>query len=90
MGNHSHVVEYLAKLDIHSAYHLHHGQEQGKEQHPTFYLYRNQLKPYHIDYCFLSALMAKQMQSIAVGDYDFWIKYSDHVPIIVTLSPLNL
>jgi exodeoxyribonuclease III len=86
IGNHSHVVEYLADRGIHSAYHLHHGQEQGKEQHPTFYLYRNQLKPYHMDYCFLSASMATQIQSVEVGDYDFWIKHSDHVPLIVTLA----
>jgi exodeoxyribonuclease III len=85
-ANHSNVVKYLADCDIHSAYHLHHQQEQGKEQHPTFYLYRNQLKPYHLDYCFLSSAIATQIQSVEIGDYDFWIKYSDHVPLIVTLA----
>jgi exodeoxyribonuclease-3 len=53
-GNHTNVVKYLADKGIHSAYHLHHQQMQGKEQHPTFYLYRHQNKPYHLDYCFVS------------------------------------
>jgi len=82
IGNHSHVVERLAGKGIHSAYHLHHQQIQGKEQHPTFYLYRHQLKPYHLDYCFVSADLAKQIVSVEVGEHEFWSEYSDHVPLI--------
>ena len=85
-GNHTNVVKYLAERDIQSAYHRHHQQAQGKEQHPTFYLYRNQLKPYHMDYCFLSLAMAERIKSVEVGDYDFWTKYSDHVPLMVTIT----
>ena len=51
-GNHTTVVEYLKKRGIHSTYHHHFTQAQGKEQHPTFYLYRDETKPYHLDYCF--------------------------------------
>lgn len=85
VGNHSHVVDRLKKKGISSCYHFHYKQEQGKEEHPTFYLYRNKDKPYHLDYCFVSADLAGKVQSVEIGDYDSWIKYSDHVPVIVTI-----
>lgn len=87
-GNHSNVVKYLEERGIHSAYHLHHKQIQGKEAHPTFYLYRHQNKPYHIDYCFVSEDMAKRVRAVEVGDHAFWCAYSDHVPLIVTLDEI--
>jgi exodeoxyribonuclease-3 len=37
-GNHSNVVKFLQEKEIYSAYHLHHQQTQGEEQHPTFLL----------------------------------------------------
>ncbi len=51
-GNHSNVVKRLAIKGISSCYHLHYNQIQGKEMHPTLYLYRHRDKPYHLDYCF--------------------------------------
>ncbi|MEP6713424.1 MAG: endonuclease/exonuclease/phosphatase family protein [Ferruginibacter sp.] len=85
-GNHSNVVKFLESKGIFSTYHLHHKQAQGTEEHPTLYLYRHQDKPYHIDYCFVSADMAEKLESVEIGDYDFWTKYSDHVPVIVTFD----
>ncbi len=85
-GNHSHVVEYLEAKGIFSTYHLHHKQTQGKEEHPTQYMYRHRDKPYHLDYCFVSKDLAKKLKSVEIGEYDFWVKYSDHVPVIVTFD----
>jgi exonuclease III len=85
-GNHSHVVKRLEEKGVYSCYHLHHQQIQGKEEHPTHYLYRQKDKPYHLDYCFVSADMAKKISSVEIGNYDFWSQYSDHVPVIVTLD----
>lgn len=85
-GNHSNVVKFLAEKEIYSAYHVHHQQEQGKEKHPTYYLYRHLDKPYHLDYCFISADLAGKLQSVEIGDYDYWIRYSDHVPVIITFK----
>jgi len=85
-GNHSNVVKRLEEKGIFSSYHLHHKQAQGKEQHPTLYMYRHKNKPYHIDYCFVSADLAKKIQSVEIGDYKYWKKHSDHVPLIVTLG----
>lgn len=85
-GNHSNVVKKLADKGIVSCYHLHYKQEQGREQHPTHYLYRHLDKPYHLDYCFASKDIAKKIISVEVGDHAYWCKYSDHVPVMVTFK----
>jgi exonuclease III len=85
-GNHSDVVQYLGKKNIQSCYHKHHSQEHGTEEHPTFYLYRHQDKPYHIDYCFASKKVLSHLTDVQVGDYNSWKKYSDHVPVITTFK----
>ena len=86
IGNHSHVVKELEAKKIYSTYHLYHRQEQGKEKHPTLYMYRHKDKPYHIDYCFASAGLAENLQSVEIGRHKFWTQYSDHVPVIVTFK----
>ena len=85
-NNHSSVVTFLEKKGIFSTYHLHHKQQQGTEEHPTFYLYRHQNKPYHLDYCFASKDFINILQSVEIGDFDFWTKHSDHVPVMVTFD----
>ena len=86
LSNHSSVVEALAERGIFSTYHLYHKQIQGKEQHPTYFMYRHSDKPYHIDYCFASSGIIKQLQSVEIREYDAWIKYSDHVPVMITFD----
>ena len=85
-GNHSHVVDHLATKNIHSIYHHRYKQIQGKEKHPTFYLYKHEDKPYHLDYCFASSSLLQHLKSIKVGDYVSWKMYSDHVPLIVNFN----
>src|SRR4030095_8014590 len=86
VGNHSAVVSRLEKKGIHSAYHRHFNLVQGKEEHPTLYMYRHKDKCYHIDYCFASEDMIEKLQSVEVGEYEFWRRYSDHVPVIATFN----
>jgi exodeoxyribonuclease-3 len=86
VGNHSHVVSRLAEKGIVSCYHQHHQQEQGKEKHPTLYLYRHKDKPYHLDYCFASADLAEKIKLVEVGKHAYWTKHSDHVPVIITFD----
>lgn len=88
IGSHSHVVKYLEEKGIVSLYHLFYNQKQGEELHPTLYMYRHKDKPYHIDYCFASLELATRLKSVEIGEFDFWIKYSDHVPLIVTFDVL--
>lgn len=84
IGNHSTVVQKLEIKGIYSVYHKYYNQIQGQEQHPTLYLHRSREKPYHIDYCFVSEDFLNKLESVEIGSYDYWIKFSDHVPIIVS------
>ncbi len=86
VGNHSTVVKVLKDKGIVSTYHTYYKQEQGTEAHPTFYLFRHKNKPYHLDYCFVSAEMAAKLKSVEIGEHRVWKKYSDHVPVIVTFK----
>ncbi len=85
-GNHSTVVKTLEAKNIFSLYHHHFNQQQGKEHHPTFYLHRNIQKPYHLDYCFASNDLVKNLLTVEVGEHSFWAKYSDHVPVMATFN----
>jgi len=83
VGNHSTVVGFLKNRGIQSAYHRHFKRKQGKEEHPTFYLYRQKEKSYHIDYCFASKDLIRKLQSVEIGCFEDWSIHSDHVPVIV-------
>jgi len=85
-GNHTDVVAWLEKKEIYSTYHHHFKQVQGKEEHATFYLYRHEDKPYHLDYCFASKHFMDKLQSVEVGPYNDWKHHSDHKPVIVTFG----
>jgi len=82
-GNHTALVALLEEQNIYSTYHLYYQQLQGKEAHPTFYLYRHQDKPYHLDYCFASTDFIQKMKTVTVGTYEDWYKYSDHQPLAI-------
>lgn len=86
VGNHSDVVRTLEEKNIHSIYHKYYISEQGTEKHPTFFLQRNPNKPYHIDYCFASADIYDKLQTLEIGAYENWIRYSDHSPVIINLD----
>lgn len=85
-GNHSTVVRKLEEKGIVSAYHHYYQQQQGKEKHPTQYMYRHKDKPYHLDYCFASADMLRYLKSVEIGSHKNWSLYSDHVPVITTFK----
>ena len=85
VGNHSDVVKFLASKNVHSAYHEHFSQTQGKERHSTLYMYRQKDKAYHIDYCFLSEDLLGSLENVEIGHFKKWMRHSDHVPVIITL-----
>ena len=85
-SNHSNVVKLLEDRKIFSLYHLYNKQIQGKEQHPTYFMYRHKNRPYHIDYCFASANLVSKLKTVEIGDFAFWKTYSDHSPLIVEFN----
>lgn len=86
VGNHSALVEKLAEKNISSCYHLYHSQQQGKEKHPTQFMYRHKDKPYHLDYCFASGDLTARLKNVQIGRHSYWSKHSDHVPVIVSFG----
>jgi exodeoxyribonuclease III len=78
----------LKQKGIYSAYHQFYNQKQGAEEHPTLFMYRHRDKPYHIDYCFASTHFIEKLQSVEIGNYEQWIKLSDHMPVIVSFDSL--
>jgi exonuclease III len=85
-GNHSAVVDFLARKEIHSTYHKFHDQIQGKEKHDTWFMYRHKNKPYHLDYCFASDDLINKLSDVEIGGHRKWCKHSDHTPLIVTFN----
>jgi hypothetical protein len=84
--SHSMLVEKLADLKIFSTYHQHLNLAQGIEEHPTYFMYRHQNKPYHIDYCFASEEFIYKLETVEIGTHEEWANYSDHAPLIVSFK----
>ena len=85
-GNFSKTLQFLEEQDFKSLYHLAEQESYGKETQPTFYLYRNKEKPYHLDYCVLHQNLIQYGFNIEVGKFDKWIKFSDHVPLFININ----
>lgn len=83
--NHTGVIQELQALGIESLYHYQTNETPGTETQPTFYLHRKEVKPYHIDYTFLSSDLLKGSR-LDIGNFHDWIQVSDHMPIITLLG----
>ena len=85
-NDHKYVIEELEKKEIESSYHYFFSEKQGEETRPTFYYHHKKEKPFHIDFCFLSKNLRERLSKVEIGKYENWIKYSDHVPIIIEIQ----
>ncbi len=82
-GAYGELISNLSNSHMVSAYHMLYEEEHGSESNPTFYMYRNENKPYHMDYCFCNEGIIK---SLSIGWYFDWIKYSDHMPLCLEIN----
>jgi hypothetical protein len=82
--NHTEVVRLFEGHGLISSYHSHHGEKQGAETRRTYYFYRHQDKPFHIDDVF--APTSWRLGSVEVGSFGEWGKLSDHVSVVVDSS----
>jgi len=82
--NHTDVVRELSALGLESCYHHHFSEDQGKETQPTFFLHRNPVKKYHIDYAFASKHWL--VKHVKVGLISDWLSESDHMPLVFDLE----
>lgn len=76
---HKNISNQLKQINLHSVYHYFFDEKEGEETRPTFFLYRNFDKPYHIDYAFIKK---QKIINFEIGNLEF-IKHSDHLPIIL-------
>lgn len=82
----SRLTELMDSIGLASAYHHIASEEFGRESRPTYYHYRDQSRPFHIDFCFVPKIWLKRIRSVEVGDFDNWGAHSDHMPIIVDVD----
>ena len=81
--DHPPIVERLALLGLRSAYHDHHGVEQGVDEATTFISSAD--GRYMIDHIFVPRTWT--VASFEVGDVDTWRGRSDHMPLIAEVEP---
>jgi len=81
--NHSDVIKELSDMGLGSLYHQYFTETQGDESIPTFYLHKNKMKSYHIDYAFISKKYHNS--TIEIGQSDKWLELSDHMPLEIEL-----
>ena len=72
------------ELGLVSAYHEFSRETPGEETQHTYYRYRRESKPFHIDYCFLPESWSDRITGVKVGTYGEW-RMSDHRPLTVSL-----
>jgi len=85
-NNFSNINELLDGLGFHSSYHTYYNHDFGNEPQGTFFHTKKQDKPYHIDYIFTK--FSTELESVNIGSYEEWIKYSDHVPVSIEIKSL--
>ncbi len=85
-GNFTETFQFLEEHNYTSLYHSANKEQYGKETLATFYLYRNEEKPYHLDYCVVHKNIIQSGFKISLGTYDEWLRMSDHVPIFVEIE----
>ena len=68
-----------------SLYHAQSSEAQGAESAATHFFWRQQARPFHIDYAFASRSLVEADASLTIGRPDRWLPLSDHMPLIVDL-----
>jgi exodeoxyribonuclease III len=74
-------LEDVEQSGVRSLYHHFFNEPYGEEAFPTFFMYRHETRPFHIDYVFASDGMRLRMKSFAVGKHSEWSVHSDHMPL---------
>lgn len=83
---HLKVVGELASIGLVSAYHSLTNTSAGLEKDPTYYMYRHDYRPYHIDYFFCQK---EWINTSVIGRYEDWMLYSDHMPVLLEIDCEN-
>ncbi len=82
-ASHTNLMNEWDKLGLKSCYHLKTSEEPGFETDYTFYMYRKELKKYHIDYSFCREEIFRDFTIYRDSES---LSYSDHFPIILDVD----
>jgi hypothetical protein len=85
-ANHSALVRELEGLGLESVYHAFHGESHGAESRHTYFQWRRQSLPYHIDYCFAPQDWISRVVDVQVGAFEDWKELSDHRPLMAEFA----
>ena len=55
----------------------------GEEKQSTLFHTKDKNKPYFIDYLYVKNIIVNNFK---IGDYEKWISFSDHMPLIAELK----
>jgi hypothetical protein len=83
-NNFQEINDFLVKNGFRSVYHEYFQQNLGKERDPTFYHTKSIKSPYHIDYIYTNR--PDLIESVEIGSHDKWMRFSDHVPIVLNIN----
>lgn len=81
---HGVFVDAARQLGLVSVYHTQSGEEHGSETHNTYRHGSIAAKPFHLDYCFVSAGLAAAATVSVLGSA-VWCQRSDHSPIVLDI-----
>ena len=72
------------ELGLVSAYHHFFGESYGEETRASYYHWKKEANPFHIDYCFVPDAWVDRLTSVEVGSFAAWPQ-SDHRPLTVDI-----
>jgi exodeoxyribonuclease-3 len=81
---HFKFVECAREADLLSVYHEQSGEAHGEETQTTFRKGRETPTSFHIDYCFVSASLAKAAL-VSIPSSRLWLDRSDHSPVVLDI-----
>lgn len=82
-NNFLNINNKLKQLNFLSSYHKKTSEELGDETKATLFHTKNRDKKYFIDYIYMKGM---KINKIDIGEYDNWISYSDHMPVIANFT----
>ena len=83
INNFKSINQKLNEFNFFSAYHQTTKENFGEEKQSTLFHTKDKNKPYFIDYLYVKNIIVNNFK---IGDYEKWISFSDHMPLIAELK----
>jgi len=84
--NHDAMVVWLREKGLVDAYNHVTGEAQGEETLATFYQWRHEDKPFHLDRAYVSPQRLRSFAVVPRSEHGRWLELSDHMPIVLDIA----